>query len=69
MASTQFFRNSPWLVLLFTIMLLFPFEIDLGFRLDAIESPEMIEAARAARPRGACDLRPRARGRVRAAPR
>ncbi len=28
---TQFFRNSPWLVLLFTIMLLFPFEIDLGF--------------------------------------
>ena len=28
---TQFFRNSPWLVLLFTIMLLFPFELDLGF--------------------------------------
>ncbi len=28
---TQFFRNSPWLVLLFTIMLMFPFEIDLGF--------------------------------------
>jgi len=28
---TQFFRNSPWLVLLFTIMLLFPFEIDLGY--------------------------------------
>jgi polar amino acid transport system permease protein len=28
---TQFFRNSPWLVLLFAIMLLFPFEIDLGF--------------------------------------
>ena len=28
---TQFFRNSPWLVLLFTIMLLFPVEIDLGF--------------------------------------
>ncbi len=28
---TQLFRNSPWLVLLFTIMLLFPFEIDLGF--------------------------------------
>ena len=28
---TQFFRNSPWLVLLFFIMLLFPFEIDLGF--------------------------------------
>ena len=28
---TQFFRNSPWLVLLFTIMLLFPFELDFGF--------------------------------------
>jgi len=28
---TQFFRNSPWLVLLFCIMLLFPFELDLGF--------------------------------------
>jgi polar amino acid transport system permease protein len=28
---TQFFRNSPWLVLLFAIMLLFPFELDLGF--------------------------------------
>lgn len=28
---TQFFRNSPWLVLLFTIMFLVPFEIDLGF--------------------------------------
>jgi polar amino acid transport system permease protein len=27
---TQFFRNSPWLVLLFTIMLLFPFEIEIG---------------------------------------
>ncbi len=27
---TQFFRNSPWLVLLVTIMLLFPFEIDLN---------------------------------------
>lgn len=24
---TQFFRNSPWLVLLFAIMLLFPFEV------------------------------------------
>lgn len=29
--TTQFFRNSPWLVLLFCIMLLFPFELDLGF--------------------------------------
>ncbi len=28
---TQFFRNSPWLVLLFSVMLLFPFELDLGF--------------------------------------
>lgn len=28
---TQFFRNSPWLVLLFCIMLLFPFELDFGF--------------------------------------
>jgi polar amino acid transport system permease protein len=27
---TQFFRNSPWLVLLFTIMLLLPFEIRIG---------------------------------------
>lgn len=33
---TQFFRNSPWLVLLFTIMLLFPFEIDLGFAIVPI---------------------------------
>jgi polar amino acid transport system permease protein len=27
---TQFFRNSPWLVLLFTVMLLLPFEIEIG---------------------------------------
>ncbi len=27
---TQFFRNSPWLVLLFCIMLLLPFEIEIG---------------------------------------
>ena len=27
---TQFFRNSPWLVLLFCIMLLMPFEIEIG---------------------------------------
>jgi polar amino acid transport system permease protein len=27
---TQFFRNSPWLVLLFAIMLLVPFEIEVG---------------------------------------
>jgi len=28
--ATQFFRNSPWLVLLFAIMLLFPFEVRIG---------------------------------------
>ncbi len=28
---TQLFRNSPWLVLLFIVMLSFPFELDLGF--------------------------------------
>ena len=28
--ATQFFRNSPWLVLLFTIMLLMPFEVRIG---------------------------------------
>lgn len=27
---TQFFRNSPWLVLLFCIMLLLPFEVEVG---------------------------------------
>ncbi|MDH3694520.1 MAG: amino acid ABC transporter permease [Gammaproteobacteria bacterium] len=27
---TQFFRNSPWLVLLFIVMLAFPFEINIG---------------------------------------
>jgi len=39
---TQFFRNSPWLVLLFTIMLLVPFEIDLGF--TVIPIPDWIKA-------------------------
>ncbi len=39
---TQFFRNSPWLVLLFTIMFLFPFEIDLGF--IVIPVPDWIKA-------------------------
>lgn len=29
-AVTQTFRNSPWLVLLFIVMLAFPFEIDIG---------------------------------------
>ncbi|MBC8220852.1 MAG: amino acid ABC transporter permease [Proteobacteria bacterium] len=28
--STQLFRNSPWLVLLFIVMLTFPFEIEIG---------------------------------------
>ncbi len=39
---TQFFRNSPWLVLLFTIMFLFPFEIDLGFAI--IQLPDLMKA-------------------------
>ena len=39
---TQFFRNSPWLVLLFTIMLLFPFEIDMGFAI--IPVPDWMKA-------------------------
>lgn len=39
---TQFFRNSPWLVLLFCIMLLFPFEIDLGF--TVIPVPDWMKA-------------------------
>jgi len=39
---TQFFRNSPWLVLLFTIMFLFPFEIDLGF--VVIPVPDWLKA-------------------------
>lgn len=29
--TTQLFRNSPWLVLLFIVMLAFPFEVNLGF--------------------------------------
>src|SRR5438105_15311695 len=28
--ATQFFRNSPWLVLLFYCMLLLPFEVNIG---------------------------------------
>lgn len=39
---TQFFRNSPWLVLLFCIMLMFPFEIDLGF--TVIPVPDWMKA-------------------------
>jgi len=40
---TQFFRNSPWLVLLFTIMLLLPFEIRIGDTIIPI--PDWIKAA------------------------
>ncbi|MFQ5755634.1 MAG: amino acid ABC transporter permease [Acidiferrobacterales bacterium] len=39
---TQFFRNSPWLVLLFAIMLLFPFEIQIGNSI--IKIPDWIKA-------------------------
>jgi polar amino acid transport system permease protein len=39
---TQFFRNSPWLVLLFCIMLLFPFEIDFGF--TVVPVPDWMKA-------------------------
>ena len=39
---TQFFRNSPWLVLLFTIMLLLPFEIKIGSAIIPI--PDWIKA-------------------------
>jgi len=39
---TQLFRNSPWLVLLFIVMLSFPFEIDLGF--TVVKIPDWIKA-------------------------
>ena len=39
---TQLFRNSPWLVLLFIVMLSFPFEINLGFTI--IKIPDWIKA-------------------------
>lgn len=39
---TQFFRNSPWLVLLFCIMLLLPFELQLGDSI--IKIPDWIKA-------------------------
>ena len=39
---TQFFRNSPWLVLLFAIMLLFPFELDFGFAIVPV--PDWMKA-------------------------
>ena len=39
---TQFFRNSPWLVLLFTIMLLMPFEVRIGDTIIPI--PDWVKA-------------------------
>ena len=41
-ALTQLFRNSPWLVLLFIVMLTFPFEIALGSLV--IKVPDWIKA-------------------------
>lgn len=40
--ATQLFRNSPWLVLLFAIMLLFPFEIVVGD--DVYKIPDWTKA-------------------------
>ncbi|MEO3430808.1 amino acid ABC transporter permease [Pelagibius sp. CAU 1746] len=40
--TTQFFRNAPWLVLLFFCMFLLPFEFDLGF--VAIPFPDWVKA-------------------------
>ncbi|MEX0344990.1 MAG: amino acid ABC transporter permease [Rhizobiaceae bacterium] len=39
---TQFFRNAPWLVLLFFAMFLLPFQIDLGF--FEIPFPDWVKA-------------------------
>ena len=39
---TQLFRNSPWLVLLFIVMLTFPFEIEIGGNVIGI--PDWIKA-------------------------
>ena len=39
---TQFFRNAPWLVLLFFCMFLLPFEFDLGF--VVIPFPDWVKA-------------------------
>ena len=39
---TQIFRNSPWLVLLFIVMLAFPFEIQIGGRIYPI--PDWLKA-------------------------
>ena len=39
---TQLFRNSPWLVLLFIVMLTFPFEIEIGNNIVSI--PDWMKA-------------------------
>ena len=39
---TQFFRNSPWLVLLFIIMLLMPYQIEIGDK--AVSIPDWMKA-------------------------
>ncbi len=39
---TQLFRNSPWLVLLFIVMLTFPFEIEIGEHIISI--PDWMKA-------------------------
>ena len=39
---TQFFRNAPWLVLLFFCMFLLPFEFDLGF--VTVPFPDWVKA-------------------------
>ena len=39
---TQLFRNSPWLVLLFIVMLTFPFEIEIGE--NVISIPDWMKA-------------------------
>jgi len=39
---TQLFRNSPWLVLLFIVMLTFPFEIEIGEKVISI--PDWMKA-------------------------
>lgn len=39
---TQFFRNAPWLVLLFFVMFLVPFEVRIGDRIVAI--PDWLKA-------------------------
>ena len=41
-ALTQAFRNSPWLVLLFIVMLTFPFQVDIG--VTVISIPDWVKA-------------------------